>query len=108
MNGITIWTVKKPRRVELDILFTLGAHVKLNVPIENLIDKIVKDCNVVVFIKGTWTTPCGFSHKVLTILNDLGMDYETLNLLDEDHNPNVKEAIKKYSEWPMIPHVNPF
>ncbi len=51
---------------------------------------------------------CHNVNRVLTILNDLGIDYETLNLLDEDHNPSVREAIKKYSEWPMIPHVNPF
>jgi glutaredoxin-related protein len=51
---------------------------------------------------------CGFSHRVLTILNDFGIDYETLNMLDEDHNPSVKKAIKKYNEWPIIPHVNHF
>ncbi|CAK9222616.1 unnamed protein product [Sphagnum troendelagicum] len=106
VSGNTTWTAKKPRRAKPDILLTPGAHVKLNVPIEDLIDKVVKDCNVVAFIKGTRTSPqCGFSHRVLTILNDLGVDYETLNVLDEDHNPGVREAIKKYSEWPTIPQV---
>jgi hypothetical protein len=31
--------------------------MKFNVPIEDLIGKVVKDCNVVAFIKGTWTMP---------------------------------------------------
>lgn len=104
VNGNTTWTAKKPGQAKLDILFTLGPHVKLDKPIEDLINKVVKDCNVVVFINGTRTMPqCGFSHKVFTILNDIGIVYETLNLLDEDHNPSVREAIKKYSEWPTIP-----
>jgi glutaredoxin-related protein len=45
---------------------------------------------------------------VLIILNDLGIDYEILNVLDEDHNLGLKEVIKKYSEWPTLPCVNPF
>jgi glutaredoxin-related protein len=104
VNGNMTWIAKKPRQAKLDILFTLGPHVKFNVSTEDFIDKVVKEYNVVVYIKGTWTTSqCGFSHRVLTIPNYLGIDYETLNMLDEDHNPNVKEAIKKYNEWPTIP-----
>jgi hypothetical protein len=67
VNGNTTWITKKPRRAKLDILLTL--HVKFNVPTEDLTDKILKDYNVVAFIKGTWTTPqCGFSHRVLTMI----------------------------------------
>jgi hypothetical protein len=53
VSGNIIWIAKKPRRVKPDILLTLGVHEKLNVPIEDLIDIILKDCNVVAFIKGT-------------------------------------------------------
>jgi hypothetical protein len=68
VSGNTTLTAKKPRQTKPHILFTPRTHVKFNVPIEDLIDKIVKDCNVVAFIKGTQTMPqCGFSRWVLII-----------------------------------------
>jgi glutaredoxin-related protein len=109
VSGNTTWIAKKPRQAKFDILFNPRVHVKFNVRIEDLIEKVMRDCNVVAFIKGTWRTPqSGFSHRVLIILNDLSIDYETLSVLDENHNPSVKEVIKKYNEWPTIPQVNPF
>jgi hypothetical protein len=43
---------------------------------------------VVAFIKGTRTQPqCGFSHKMLTILNTLKAEYEVVNVLDEVRAP---------------------
>lgn len=104
--GNSIWTARKARAAKPEIKLTPGAQVKLNVPIETLIDKVVKELKVVAFIKGTRTAPrCGFSHRVLTILNEQGVDYEVLNVLDEDHNPGLREAIKKYSQWPTIPQL---
>ena len=62
---------------------------------------------VVAFIKGTRTQPqCGFSYKVLTMLNEARTDYEVVNVLDEQYNPGVREAIKSYSQWPTIPQVS--
>lgn len=61
---------------------------------------------VVAFIKGTRTQPqCGFSHKMLTLLNTLKADYEVVNVLDDVHNPGLRDAIKNYSQWPTIPQV---
>lgn len=61
---------------------------------------------VVAFIKGTRTQPqCGFSFKVLTLLNEARTDYEVVDVLDEQYNPGVREAIKTYSQWPTIPQV---
>lgn len=61
---------------------------------------------VVAFIKGTRSQPqCGFSHKLLTILNDSRADYEVVNVLDDFHNPGLREAIKTYSQWPTIPQL---
>lgn len=61
---------------------------------------------VVAFVKGTRTQPqCGFSYKVLSMLNEIGADYEVLNVLDEIHNPTLREVIKEYSEWPTIPQA---
>ena len=58
------------------------------------------------FVKGTRRQPqCGFSYKVLSMLNELGANYEVLNVLDETYNPGLREAIKEYSQWPTIPQV---
>ena len=39
------------------------------------------------------------------ILNEHGIDYESVNVLDEEHNSGLREAIKVYSQWPTIPQV---
>lgn len=106
VQGNTTWTARKVKRVKPDLRLTPGPNTKLTITMEQLLDTVVKSSPVVAFIKGSRTSPqCGFSHKVLTILNEQGVDYETVNVLDEEHNQNVREAIKAYSQWPTIPQV---
>lgn len=103
-SGNTIWV--KKRQTKPDLRLTPGRHVQLTVTLEQLIDKLVKENEIVVFIKGSRTAPqCGFSHKVLTILNEHGLDYESVNILDEDYNPGLREILKVYSSWPTFPQV---
>ncbi|KAJ7548282.1 hypothetical protein O6H91_07G005700 [Diphasiastrum complanatum] len=103
--GDTTWT-KRKKPLKPDLKLTPGPHVQLTVSLEQLIDKVVKEFKVVAFIKGSRTSPqCRFSHRVLTILNEQGVEYETLNVLDEEYNPGLREAIKAYSQWPTIPQV---
>ena len=60
----------------------------------------------VAFVKGTRFQPqCGFSYKVLSMLTELRADFEVVNVLDEQFNPGVRDAIKEYSQWPTIPQV---
>lgn len=33
------------------------------------------------------------------------VDYEMVNVLDEVHNPGLRDAIKSYSQWPTIPQL---
>ena len=42
---------------------------------------------------------------MLTLLNEARTDYEVVDVLDEQYNPGVREAIKTYSQWPTIPQV---
>ena len=54
-------------------------------------------------MKGTKLMPqCGFSNNVVQILNALGMNFETFDVLSD---MEVREAIKEYSNWPTIPQV---
>lgn len=45
---------------------------------------------------------CGFSNNVVQILNILGVDYETVDILEDQE---LRQAVKDYSNWPTIPQV---
>ena len=67
------------------------------------IDKAVKGNDVLLFMKGTPTFPqCGFSSVVVQVLDYLGVEYQAVNVLD---NQDVREGIKTYSDWPTIPQL---
>lgn len=40
------------------------------------------------------------------MLNEARVNYEVVNVLDEQFNPGVREAIKTFSQWPTIPQVS--
>lgn len=69
----------------------------------DFIDNEVKTNDVVVFIKGTPDFPqCGFSGQVVQILNYLGADYKSINVLDDD---DIRQGIKDYTNWPTVPQL---
>ena len=59
--------------------------------------------DVMLFMKGSPQFPqCGFSAAVVQILNYLGVEYGSMNVLaDED----VRQGIKSFSDWPTIPQL---
>uniref|UniRef100_A0A0E0MK85 Glutaredoxin domain-containing protein n=1 Tax=Oryza punctata TaxID=4537 RepID=A0A0E0MK85_ORYPU len=89
-----------------DLRLTPGRHVQLTVPLEQLIDRLVKDNKVVAFIKGSRSAPqCGFSQRVVGILESHGVDFVTVDVLDEEHNHGLRETLKTYSNWPTFPQL---
>ena len=67
------------------------------------IDDIVKKNDVVLFMKGTALFPqCGFSSRAIAILDHLGVSYETVDVLQD---PEIRQGIKQYSDWPTIPQL---
>jgi len=67
------------------------------------IDEIVKKNDVVLFMKGTALFPqCGFSSRAIAILDRLGTNYETVDVLQD---PEIRQGIKEYSDWPTIPQL---
>ena len=67
------------------------------------IDEIVKNNDVVLFMKGTALFPqCGFSSRAIAILDRLGAKYETVDVLQD---AEIRQAIKQYSDWPTIPQL---
>jgi monothiol glutaredoxin len=71
--------------------------------IQTFIDNEVKSNDVVLFMKGTPAFPqCGFSGQVVQILDYLGVDYKGINVLAD---PEIRQGIKEYSNWPTIPQL---
>ena len=67
------------------------------------IDETVQSNDVVLYMKGTKTMPqCGFSSRVAGVLNFMGVEYEDVNVLDDE---TIRQGIKDYSDWPTIPQL---
>jgi monothiol glutaredoxin len=69
-----------------------------------LIRKQVTDNAVVLYMKGTPDAPmCGFSAAAVQILEACGVEeVATVNVLDD---PDIRQGIKAYSNWPTIPQL---
>ena len=67
------------------------------------ISEIVNGNDVVLFMKGTPLFPqCGFSSKAIAILDHLGVEYASVDVLQD---MEVRQGIKAYSDWPTIPQL---
>ena len=67
------------------------------------IDSEVKSNKIIVFMKGSKDAPqCGFSSAVVDIFNALSIPYETRDVLSDNE---LRDGIKRYSNWPTIPQV---
>jgi monothiol glutaredoxin len=68
-----------------------------------LIDHLVQNNKVVLFMKGNRSFPqCGFSAAVVEVLKKHGVEFHAVNVLQD---PAIREGIKEYSEWPTIPQL---
>lgn len=77
--------------------------MSLSEELRQRIDSIVQSDDVVLFMKGNRTFPqCGFSATVIQILNTLVPNYTTINVLTD---PEIRQGIKDYSDWPTIPQL---
>src|SRR3546814_2414216 len=71
--------------------------------VQGRIGEIVKSSDVVLFMKGTPLFPqCGFSSRAIAILDHLGVDYESVDVLQDQE---VRQGIKEFSDWPTIPQL---
>jgi monothiol glutaredoxin len=67
------------------------------------IDEIVGKNDVVLFMKGTALFPqCGFSSRAVAILDRLGVGFETVDVLQD---PEIRQGIKEFSDWPTVPQL---
>ena len=67
------------------------------------IEQLLSANAVVLFMKGDKHMPaCGFSQAVVQILLELNVQFQDVNVLLDD---NIRQGIKKYSQWPTIPQL---
>ena len=68
-----------------------------------LIQNHIDSNDVCLFMKGTPDAPqCGFSMAVINMLKLLEVNFQSVNVLEDQ---NVREGIKAYSDWPTIPQL---
>lgn len=67
------------------------------------IEELLKSNKVMLFMKGTPSFPqCGFSARAVAILNELGTEFETFNVLEDEV---IRQGIKEFGQWPTIPQL---
>ena len=69
---------------------------------ERIREDIAKN-KILIYMKGNPSFPmCGFSAATVEVFNELGVPYETVDVLSD---PEIREGIKRFSSWPTIPQV---
>ncbi|HEX9665245.1 MAG TPA: Grx4 family monothiol glutaredoxin [Thermodesulfobacteriota bacterium] len=73
---------------------------------EDIMKKIqsqIDQNKVILYMKGTKEVPqCGFSARVVQIINSYDVPFETVDVLAD---PEIRQGIKDYSDWPTIPQL---
>lgn len=70
---------------------------------QETIKKTIDDNEVVLYMKGTADFPqCGFSGRAIQILNACGAKFTSVDVLSD---PEIREGVKQFSNWPTIPQL---
>ncbi|HVV65254.1 MAG TPA: Grx4 family monothiol glutaredoxin [Rhizomicrobium sp.] len=71
--------------------------------VHDRIQSEVSGNDVLLFMKGTPVFPqCGFSAAAVGILSDLGVRFKAIDVLKD---PEIRQGIKEFSNWPTIPQL---
>lgn len=74
--------------------------------INNFIKNIIENNKIVLFMKGTKQFPmCGFSSKAVQILKECNLEDKDCLFINVLENSDLREGIKKFSNWPTIPQL---
>ena len=71
--------------------------------VQDRLQGLVDSNEVLLFMKGSPLFPqCGFSSRAVAILNHLGAEFESVDVLQDQ---GVRQGIKEFSDWPTIPQL---
>jgi monothiol glutaredoxin len=72
-------------------------------PILEQIKKDIEENDIILFMKGDQDLPkCGFSSAVVNILQNLGLHFKSVDVLEDDE---IRQGIKDFSNWPTLPQL---
>jgi len=75
----------------------------MDITVQERIRHEVAGAPVVLFMKGSPVFPqCGFSAAVVQILSQLGVKFKGVDVLSD---PQIRQGIKEFSNWPTIPQL---
>ena len=75
----------------------------MDTTVQDRIQQEVSEAPVVLFMKGSPVFPqCGFSAAVVQILSQLGVKFKGIDVLSD---PEIRQGIKDFSNWPTIPQL---
>lgn len=102
----TRWRNTKPANTKAPLNLAGARGITSMAEAVESVKEAVQKNPVVIFMKGTPTVPqCGFSARSVSILREIGVPYDSVNVMDNVGNPGVREAVKEYSKWPTIPQL---
>lgn len=71
--------------------------------VKSRIETLLNENKIVLFMKGNQQFPqCGFSARAIAILQDIGVDFKDVNVLEDEE---IRNGIKEYGNWPTIPQL---
>jgi monothiol glutaredoxin len=77
--------------------------VQVTEDVQDRIQGLVNGADVLLFMKGSPLFPqCGFSSRAVAILNHLGVEFDSVDVLQDQ---GVRQGIKAFSDWPTIPQL---
>jgi monothiol glutaredoxin len=75
----------------------------MNEDVMKSIENDIKNNKVMLYMKGNKLAPqCGFSAQVVQILNHLGAEFDTRDILQDEA---LRAGIKEFSDWPTLPQL---
>src|SRR5262252_7122415 len=81
----------------------MKGHPMSQTPARDQIAKDIAENDVMLYMKGTPVFPqCGFSAAVVHVLSELGVKFKSADVLKD---PELRQGIKEFSNWPTIPQL---
>ncbi|KAI8566809.1 hypothetical protein RHMOL_Rhmol02G0070700 [Rhododendron molle] len=71
--------------------------------LKDIVEQDIKENPVMIYIKGVPELPrCGFSSLAVRVLQEYNVPFSSRNILED---PELKDSVKAYSNWPTFPQI---